>query len=65
MVRAREKRLIRPPTRFEDVDIAYFALNATSNIEVSEPNYFKEARTSRNGRKLWMMTKIVGVQIDI
>lgn len=51
LARDRKKRTIRPPSRFDDADVAAYALMMSEVIEEDEPLTFGEAIRSRNGKK--------------
>lgn len=52
MARDRERRTIRPPSKFEDVDFLAYALASAENLEVEEPRSYKEAMESKDS-ELW------------
>ena len=45
LARDRAQRQIKTPARFALAEVAYFALNATMNIESQYPSSYKEAVT--------------------
>lgn len=58
LVRDKEKREIRPPQRYGQADLKWYALNIAELVEQKEPFSYKEAVTSKQshrwGLKQWM-----------
>ena len=52
LARDRERRTIRPPSRFEDADLIAYALASAEDLEEEEPRNYKEAMESKDWR-LW------------
>lgn len=53
LARDRERRTIRPPSKFEDADFLAYALASAEDLETEEPKSYKEAMESRD-RELWI-----------
>lgn len=51
LARDRTKRTIKPPSRFDDADVAAYALVMSELVEEDEPLNFGEAIRSKNGKK--------------
>lgn len=51
LARDRKKRNIRPPSRFDDIDVAAYALVMSEQVEEDEPLTFWEAIRSKDGKK--------------
>lgn len=51
LARDRKKRNIRPPSRFDDADVAAYALVMSEQVEEDEPLTFWEAIRSKDGKK--------------
>lgn len=52
LARDRERRTIRPPSKFEDADFLAYALASAEDLETEEPKSYKEAKQSKQW-KLW------------
>ena len=52
LARDRVRRTIKPPSRFEDSDFAAYALAVSEEIEINEPESYKEAMMSKKS-KFW------------
>ena len=53
MARDRERRTIKPPSKFEDADYLAYALSSAEDLELEEPRSYAEARQSKDWR-LWI-----------
>lgn len=51
LARDRTRRTIKPPTRFSNTDMLYFALNVAENIECEEPKNYQEAISYEENRQ--------------
>ena len=51
LARDKKKRIIKPPSRYDDGDVAAYALVMADLIEEEEPLTFSEAIRSKNGKK--------------
>ena len=51
LARDRERRTIRPPSKFEDADYLAYALASAEDIEIEEPKSYKEAMNSKDWKK--------------